>query len=173
MKSGWRSAGLAGSIAGVIMLLPLAVGARYAGLDWDSPIRWIASVLMSEPALIVAGQAQGGISAAACLGLGLVIHLAAAIVFARLFLMAVNTVTGRRLLLIGVGYGAAIWAIMNFGFLSVFNDVMYARVRLQPGLFLAAHLVYGMVLGGVLFVQRRESREQAVHEARSGSAGDR
>jgi len=149
MKSRWISAIVAGIVAGSAMLVCLMIGARYAGFSWDSPLRWIASLLLGEPALILAGQAQGGMSTPACLALGLTIHLVVAIAFARLFLMLADDLRGWGLIAAGIVCGAAIWAIMTFGLLRLFNDVMYARVRLLSPIFLGAHLLFGLIVAGV------------------------
>jgi hypothetical protein len=149
MSSRWISAIVAGMAGGFAMLVCMMVGASNAGMPWDSPLRWIASLLMSEPALIMAGKAAGGVSTAACLALGLSIHLIVAVAFARLFLMTVDSLRGWRLLPAGIAYGVVIWAIMTFGVLRLVNDVMYARVKLVSTVFFGAHLLYGSILAGI------------------------
>jgi hypothetical protein len=149
MKPQWRNAVLAGMAAGSAMLACLIVGARQAGMNWDQPSRWMAAFLVSEPALILAGQAQGGMSAPACLVLGLAIHLIIAGVLAGIFLMFTSSATGLRLLLAAILYSALIWAAMRFALLPMFDAVMYARVQLLQSVFFGAHLVYGLILAAV------------------------
>jgi hypothetical protein len=155
MSSRWSDAILAGIAAGIAMLACLIIGASHTGVRWDAPVRWIASLLLAEPALIMAGQAKGGMSAAGCVALGLAIHFVTAIVVARLFLILAGRLTEWRLPLAGVAYGAALWAIMAFVLLRLFDDVLYARVRLLPLNFLAAHLLYGTVIAGICSVRHR------------------
>jgi hypothetical protein len=149
MNSLWGRAAFAGIAAGIAMLALLIIAAATTGFDWDSPLRWIAAVLMSEPALILAGQAQGGMSATACLVLGLIIHLIAATAFAAAFVTFASAVSGWRGLAVGIGYGLAIWAVMRFGLLPMFDTVMAARVQLVPMPFLLAHVVYGSILAAI------------------------
>jgi hypothetical protein len=149
MKSHGLSAIVAGTTAGFAMLVWLMIGASYAGIAWDSPLRWISALLLSEPALIVAGQAIGGMSKPACLALGFAIHLATSIALAWLFLLFAPNVRGWRLMAAGLVFGIVIWGIMTFGVLRLVNDIMYARVQLLPSVFFGAHLVYGVVLAPI------------------------
>ncbi len=149
MKSLWGRAAFAGIAAGIAMLALLMIAAATTGFGWDSPLRWIAAVLMSEPALILAGQAQGGMSATACLVLGAIIHLITASAFAAAFFTFTSAVTGWRGLAVGIGYGLAIWAVMRFGLLPMFDTVMAARLQFLPVPFLLAHVVYGSVLAAI------------------------
>jgi hypothetical protein len=113
------------------------------------------SLLGSEPALIWAGEAAGGMSAATCIVLGLSIHFLTAITLARVFLNLIGRLRKSYLPFAGVAYGGAIWAIMTFGLLRVFDEVMYARVRLMPLTYLAAQLVYGTTLAAAYSILRK------------------
>ena len=129
------------------MLSCLIFGSSRAGFGAESPLRWILSLLMNEPALITAGEAAGGISTTAALVLALVIHFLFAIVLARVFLILIQRLRKLYAWLAGAAYGVATWAIMTFVVLRVLNDVMYTRLQLIPLTFLVAHLAYGTTLG--------------------------
>jgi hypothetical protein len=148
-----------GTAGGFLMLACLIVGASRMEMGWDSPMRWIASLLASEPGLIMAGEATGGASAVTVLVMGLAIHFLAAIALARAFLGIIGGVARRlagiELLCVGVIYGAAVWVIARFVGLRVFDNVMYARVQLLPWTFLVAHLLYGATLSGLALMARR------------------
>jgi hypothetical protein len=149
MKGRSPTAVIAGVVAGTPMLALLVVGVGRAGLGWDSTLRWIAAFVGSEPALIAAGQGRGVPGAPTMLAVGVVIHFAAAIAAAWLFLRAVAAAALRShsaLIISGLVYGAIVWAFANWGGL-LFDEVMYARVRLIPLTFLVAHLIYGLTLG--------------------------
>jgi hypothetical protein len=160
MSSRLRAAIRAGCIAGAVMLGCMMIGASRAGAGWDLPLRWIASTFGGAPALIMAGQASGAAGVPIVMAFGLTIHFASAVAFTWLFFLLTDQIRGLlgwRLVVAGLTYGVLIWAIMTWGPLRVFNDVMYARVQLMPRTFFAAHLVFGAVLAGGAGWNRKES----------------
>ena len=159
MSSRLRAAIGAGVTAGVVMLACVMTGASRVGAGWASPLRWIAAFFGSEPALIIAGEASGAISTPAVITWGLVIHFATAVAWAWLFLLltdSLSSLRGWRVALAGLIYGAAVWAIMTLAALRVFDDVMYARVQLLPGIFFGAHLLYGAALASYVGLVPKE-----------------
>jgi hypothetical protein len=138
-----------GIVAGSVMLSCLTLGAGRSGAGLDQPLRWIAALLGSEPALIMAGQAMGGVSVPTLIVFAFLIHFVTAIAMARLFLHltdSIRVLVGWRLVAAGLAYGTTVWLIMTFVVLRVCDNVMYARVQLWPLTFLSAHLLYGVTL---------------------------
>ncbi len=151
-----REYGMAGLVGGALVLVGLVVGAAVTGEPYWAPLRWSAALLGSEPALIMAGQARGGLSLPAVVVFGALIHFGVAIALAWVFFRIEPSVrTSSKLAIAGCGmaYGLGAWALMNWIFLPFFDFVMAERLALMPGVFLGAALGYGAVLG--LFAARR------------------
>ena len=93
----------------VVGVLDAADGVVFRGLLGQNPIQvlqYIASSLLGARAL------SGGLASA---GLGLVVHFAIALVVAAIYILASRRISLLRSqwVLLGLLYGAAVWAVMN------------------------------------------------------------
>ena len=123
----------------VVGALDAADGIVVRGLQGQNPIQvlqYIASSLLGARAF------SGGLASA---GLGLVVHFAIALVVAAIYILASRRVTVLRTqwALLGLLYGAAVWAVMNLVLLPL-TAVAHSPIT-------TAALVNG-VIGHALFV---------------------
>lgn len=79
---------------------------------------------------------------------GLAVHLAMGAGLGALFAVLVGRVRRRRAVFAGAGFGGLVGLIMLFAVLPLTSP--YMAERLEGGLFLFAHLLYGTVLGATL-----------------------
>ena len=117
----------------VVGALDAADGIVFFGLQGKNPIQvlqYIASSLLGARAF------SGGLASA---GLGLVVHFAIALVVAAIYILASRRVAVLRTqwVLLGLLYGAAVWAVMNLVFLPL--------TAVAPGPITTAALVNGVV----------------------------
>lgn len=130
---------VAGLIAGMAMEIVAMVHAWAIGAGFWLPAYMIAALWYGEPALI------GG---ADVIIVGMLTHFATAAAFGLLFGLIVGRdfSTGAALVA-GLVYGVAIWAVMTYVTLPLFNSVMYERApSMMPGMWFILHLVYGAFL---------------------------
>ena len=97
----------------VVGVLDAADGVVFRGLQGQNPIQvlqYIASSLLGARAF------SGGLATA---GLGLVLHFAVSLVVVTVYILASRRIAVLRALwvLLGLLYGAAVWAVMNLVFL--------------------------------------------------------
>jgi uncharacterized membrane protein YagU involved in acid resistance len=117
-------------VAGV---LDAADGVVFRGLQGQNPIQvlqYIASSLLGTRSF------SGGLSTA---GLGLVVHFAIALVVAAIYILASRRIAVLRTqwVLLGLLYGAAVWAVMNL--------VMLPLTAVAPSPITTAALVNGVM----------------------------
>jgi len=123
----------------VVGVLDATDGVVFLGLHGQNPIQvlqYIASSLLGARAF------SGGLASA---GLGLVVHFAIALVVAAIYILASRRVSLLRSqwVLLGLLYGAAVWAVMNLAVLPL--------TAIAPSPITTAALVNG-VFGHALFV---------------------
>ncbi len=123
----------------VVGALDAADGVVVRGLQGQNPIQvlqYIASSLLS------ARSFSGGLATA---GLGLVVHFAIALVVAAIYILASQRIAVLRTqwVLLGLLYGAAVWAVMNL--------LMLPLTAVAPSPITTAALINGVV-GHALFV---------------------
>ncbi len=129
-----------------ILYATLAVGAFdaadgvvFRGLQGQSPIQVLQYIASS---LLGARSFSGGLASA---GLGLIVHFAIALVVATIYILASRRVAVLRTqwALLGLLYGATVWAVMNL--------VVLPLTAVAPGTITNAALANG-VIGHALFV---------------------
>lgn len=128
-----------GLVAGVVMLALLVVSQALPGQDaWLLP-RAIAASLLGVTALVSGWPA---------IVLGLVLHLGVAAAWGMLFAMIFATSRGTPgvTAMIGVLYGIMVLLAMSALVVPWADPTLRARVQLIPGVWLAAHVLYGVVL---------------------------
>lgn len=129
----------AGLISGVVMMLALMVYSFSTGEGFFFPLQQIAATFMGVEALI------GGTGT---ILLGAVIHLVVAAGLGLGFgLMLPPGSSDAVAASWGVAFGAAVWLMMTFAVLPIFNPIMADRVSLYSGWWFAYHLGFGAVLG--------------------------
>jgi len=123
----------------VVGVLDATDGVVFLGLHGQNPIRVLQYIASS---LLGAGSFSGGFSSA---GLGLVLHFAVSLVVATIYILASRRVAVLRMqwALLGLLYGAAVWAVMNL--------VVLPLTAVAPSPITTAALVNG-VIGHALFV---------------------
>ncbi len=119
--------------------LDAADGVVFRGLHGQNPIQVLQYIASS---LLGARSFSGGLASA---GLGLVVHFAIALVVATIYILASRRVAVLRTqwVLLGLLYGAAVWAVMNL--------VMLPLTAVAPGQITTAALANG-VISHALFV---------------------
>jgi uncharacterized membrane protein YagU involved in acid resistance len=123
----------------VVGVLDAADGVVFLGLHGQNPIQvlqYIASSLQG------AGSFSGGLASA---GLGLVLHFAVSLVVATIYILASRRIVAlcTQWALLGLLYGAAVWAVMNLAVLPL--------TAVAHGPITTAAFVNG-VIGHALFV---------------------
>ena len=123
----------------VVGVLDATDGVVFLGLHGQNPIQvlqYIASSLLGTRSF------SGGLASA---GLGLVLHFAVSLVVATIYILASRRVAVLRTqwVLMGLLYGAAVWAVMNL--------VVLPLTAVVPGPITTAALVNG-IIGHALFV---------------------
>jgi hypothetical protein len=123
----------------VVGMLDAADGVVFQGFHGQNPIQvlqYIASSLLGARAF------SGGLAAA---GLGLVVHFAVSLVVVAIYILASRRIVVLRTqwVLLGLLYGAAVWAVMNLLLLPL------TAIASSP--FTAAVLANG-IIGHALFV---------------------
>ena len=123
----------------VVGVLDAADGVVFRGLQGQNPIQVLQYIASS---LLGARTFSGGLASA---GLGLVLHFAIALVVATIYILASRRVAGLRTqwVLLGLLYGAAVWAVMNL--------VVLPLTAVAPSSITTAGLVNG-VISHALFV---------------------
>jgi hypothetical protein len=127
------------SAALVVGVLDATDGVVFLGLHGKTPIQVLQYIASS---LLGAQSFSGGLASA---GLGLVLHFATATVVATIYILASRRLTVLRTqwAVLGLLYGAAVWAVMNLAVLPL------TAVVSSP--FTTAVLVNG-IIGHALFV---------------------
>ncbi len=123
----------------VVGVLDATDGVVFLGLHGQNPIQVLQYIASS---LLGARSFSGGLASA---GLGLVVHFAIALVVATIYILASRRIVALRTqwALLGLLYGAAVWAVMNLVVLP-FTAVAHDPIT-------TAALVNG-VIGHALFV---------------------
>ncbi len=123
----------------VVGALDAADGVVFRGLQGQNPIQVLQYIASS---LLGARSFSGGLASA---GLGLVAHFAIALVVATIYILASRRVAVLRTqwVLLGLLYGAAVWAVMNL--------VVLPLTAVAPTPITTAALVNG-VISHALFV---------------------
>jgi len=123
----------------VVGALDAADGVVFRGLQGQNPIQVLQYIASS---LLGARSFSGGLASA---GLGLVVHFAIALVVATIYILASRRVAVLRTqwVLLGLLYGAAVWAVMNL--------VVLPLTAVAPSSITTAALVNG-VISHALFV---------------------
>ena len=128
-------AGVIGSIAIILVITPLAIG---AGLDAMLSPRVIASVLLGEAA------ATGFLAVI----LGTLMHLVAGGAYGALFATVMPRMPRAFWFVAGILFGVAIWAIAA---VAVPPFIPFDGLGIEPTLYFSAliisHVTYGIVLG--------------------------
>ena len=123
----------------VVGVLDAADGVVFRGLQGQNPIQVLQYIASS---LLGARSFSGGLSSA---GLGLVLHFAVSLVVATIYILASRRVVALRThwMLVGLLYGAAVWAVMNL--------LLLPLTAVAQGPIATAALVNGL-MGHALFV---------------------
>ena len=123
----------------VVGALDATDGVVFRGLQGQNPIQVLQYIASS---LLGARSFSGGLASA---GLGLVLHFAIALVVATIYILASRRVAVLRTqwVLLGLLYGAAVWAVMNL--------VVLPLTAVAPSSITTAALVNG-VISHALFV---------------------
>ena len=117
----------------VVGVLDAADGVVFRGLQGQNPIQVLQYIASS---LLGARSFSGGLASA---GLGLVAHFAIALVVATIYILASRRIAVLRTqwVLLGLLYGAAVWAVMNL--------VLLPLTAVTPSPITTAALVNGVV----------------------------
>lgn len=133
-----RAGIISGLIAGAVMALVMMGHSSAAGMGLWTPIKAIAATWMGVNALV------GGFGTVV---LGLATHFTCAAFWGAIF----SSLIWRREVVAaafweGLVYGVAVWLIMTYIGLPIFDQTMMPRVGLMPGWWFYDHLIYGACL---------------------------
>jgi hypothetical protein len=135
------------AMAGVMMLVSASRGDGF----------WTPLALMGAALLGPDHRSAGGVA------LGAVIHLAVGASFGVLYALLARRVRGIvENAMLGIVFGAVVFAPMTYLLLPVVDPIMYRSIHL--GVLFVAHLVYGLVLG-IAVGARAPRREPSVGHA--------
>jgi hypothetical protein len=135
---------VAGLGAGILMAVCEMIYAGFRGAGIWLPFRSIAGTFYGPMALV----GNPGV-----IIIGILEHLAIAAVLGIVFVtLSARGRSSGSAFWNGVLYGTAVWAVMTYVLLPVFNSTMRARVMLMPVSWLFLHWIYGGLLG--LFTRR-------------------
>ena len=141
------SGALAGLAGGLAMAFYLMLYSEFWGAGIGLPLRLIAATFFGVDALI------GG---AGVVLVGLVLHLAVAVVLGILYaLIPRPTTTTFHSLLGGIGFGVAVLIVSTFLVLPAADPVLRARVSLTPMAWFLSHAIYGALMGALVMPLRR------------------
>ena len=139
---------VAGIIGGMLMAMIMMMATAAGGMGFLAPLRLIAATFYGKNAMTGDGP----------LIVGLVIHMMLSMVFG----VVIAWIAGRRLpegpalmVMVGVAFGVAIWAVMTFGGLPMLNHLMRERVAMMPVAWFIAHVAFGMGLGSAPSLRHR------------------
>ena len=114
----------------------------------------IGGLLMAVFAMIFIGVDQS--AGAGLVALGAVLHLLTAALLGVVFTGFLAR--GRRgvpAVLSGIAYGCAVFVLMTFVVLPVVDSALVSRVAVMPGVWLAAHVLFGLGVGSVQALHRQ------------------
>lgn len=133
-----RAGIVSGLIAGLVMALVMMGHSSSAGMGFWTPMKSIAATWMGVNALV------GGFWTVV---LGLASHFVCAAFWGAIF----SSLIWRREAVAaafweGLVYGVAVWLIMTYIGLPIFDQTMMPRVGMMPGWWFYDHLIYGACL---------------------------
>lgn len=139
---------VAGIIGGMLMAMIMMMATAASGMGFLAPLRLIAATFYGKNAMTGDGP----------LIVGLMIHMMNSMVFG----VVIAWIAGRRLpegpalmVMAGVAFGVAIWAVMTFGGLPMLNPMMRERVGMMPVAWFMAHVAFGIGVGFASRLRRR------------------
>jgi uncharacterized membrane protein YagU involved in acid resistance len=173
-----------GAVAGVIGGVAMAMFAMIASLTYQhhgffTPLFHISSSVGTPTAMMTSmQQAMAGHSYWFTPGaaiLGLVIHMMTGAAYGVVFVLATQKVRRRSLVAIGAVYGLLVFAVSSFiglpiaGALFDAGDPITHMARIVGyGTFAIEHVVYGMMLGLVLYALRRSPTREETTSPQQG-----
>ena len=130
---------VAGIVAGVVMAGWAMLFSAYTAAGFWLPPQLIAATVFGPVAMVRGMEA---------VLIGVLLHVVVSAGFGILFALMTGwrPLGGGELIVAGLAYGAAIWAVMTFGILPLVNPTMSARVALEPANWLFQHLLFGALL---------------------------
>ncbi len=133
-----RAGAIAGLIAGIFMALGAMGHSASAGLGFWTPMKVIAATWLGVDALVGGGGA---------VFLGMITHLVAASFWGAVFASLIwRRESVGAAFWEGLVFGVAVWLIMTYIGLPIFDTTMIPRVAMSPDWWFYDHLIYGACL---------------------------
>jgi hypothetical protein len=146
----WRAAIWAGVIAGVVFLVleMLMVPIFLGGSPWDPP-RMMAAIVLGETVLPIPGQPPA-LPNAGVLAAAMGVHFVLSIIYALTLAALLARVPPSAAIAVGIGFGITLYIVNFYGFTALFPWFAMGRNVIT----IAAHVVFGAVLGAMLGYRR-------------------
>lgn len=129
---------VAGLIGGIAMAMAAMIRAKTLGMSFTEPLQQIAGLLFGADALLDGGTV---------LISGMMIHMISSMMMGAAFgLIFVRIRSAGVALIVGMIYGAVIWALMTYLVMPMLNPTMSVRVALIPMWWFIYHLIFGAML---------------------------
>lgn len=130
---------IAGLIGGIIMGGTVTLWSLALGMGASTPWQAVAATFYGPMAFV---------GAAGVTAIGILVHITIAMLLGIVFsVLTYNATRSWPLIFWGVFYGTAIWAVMTFVFVSVFDPTLGARIPYFYAFWLFLHWIYGAFTG--------------------------
>lgn len=143
----------AGIIGGILMGVAGTLWAYAIGMGASAPWQGIAATFYGPMAFV---------GAAGVTAIGVLTHLAISAIFGAVFAALVpHARSAGKLFLLGIPYGVAVWAVMTYVFVPVFDATLDARIPMMAVMWFFLHWIYGAFTGAFLPAFGRTPAESA------------
>ena len=141
---------LAGVIAGLIMGMVAMIRSAAVGAGFWLPLQAMAATYMGPMALV---------NGASAVFVGLLTHMVVSALWGTLFGYLVDRTTAAGSAVVGgLFFGVAVWFLMTFIALPIFDPVMRARVAMYSGWWFVYHLIFGASLAFIMPIAKKLRR---------------
>lgn len=154
---------LAGVLGGIFMGVAATLWSNASGMGASAPWQNIAATFYGPMAFL---------GAAGVTTIGVLWHLTVAggmgVILA---VLARRVKSAGKLFILGIVYGTAVWAVMTYVFVPVFDQTMAARIPMVAVMWFFLHWIYGAFTGVFIPPLRRafEKRAQVREELREAA----
>lgn len=137
----WSASGWAGFVAGAaFIVIQISFTSMFSGDANTDAIRQIAAIALGE-SVLPSPTPFTAIVFLAAMG----VHMIMSLIYARILAAIINGMTAERAMLIGAGFGAALYAVNYYAFTNAFPWFIASRGWVT----LFSHVVFGVLAAGV------------------------
>lgn len=145
-KSIWLGGAISGIVSGIAMAMVGMVTTYFLGMGLWLPVKLIAATVLGENALT---------SSASAILLGMAIHIMMSAILGVIFaFLTVKIKKMQVIMLWGVAFGIAVWAVMTYLVLPIVDPVMKIHLTQIPTSWFINHVFFGMTLAATPYFER-------------------